>query len=320
MAPHARAPLFSTEFHLAMIETEETPALAGPSRNNALDPNAAPPATPASDRFEMVIRPASGWTAVDWREMYEYRELLFFLVWRDISVRYKQTVLGGAWAILQPLIMVAIFSFMMRYANIETPMNLPPVVFVFAALVPWTMFAQGMPAAANSLISALNMVTKVYFPRLFLPITAAAVYLVDGVLSLLIFAPILLYYGIVPQWTIIFVPLLFLLTLIATLSLGVLLAGLTLFYRDFRHIVPFMIQILMYVTGLFYPISMIPAKYHALLSLNPMFGIIDAYRAAILGTPMHWDCFLISSSVAIGLFIFSLRYFRRAERLFADYV
>lgn len=299
-----------------MIETEETLAIPAPSRNDAPSPDAAP----QSDAPELVIRPATGWTAVDWREMYEYRELLFFLVWRDISVRYKQTILGGAWAILQPLIMVAIFSFMTRYAKIEMPMGLPQPVFIFAALIPWTMFSQGLPAAATSLIQSLNMVTKVYFPRLFLPITAAAVYLVDGALSFLVYGLILFQYGIVPQWTIIFLPFLFLLTLIAALSMGVLLAGLTLFYRDFRHIVPFMVQILMYVSGLFFPISMIPSKYHALLSLNPMFGIIDAYRAAILGTPMHWDCFLISSSVAIGLFIFSVRYFRRAERLFADYI
>lgn len=299
-----------------MIETEETLAVPAPSRNDAPSPNAAP----ASDATELVIRPATGWTAVDWREMYEYRELLFFLIWRDISVRYKQTVLGGAWAILQPLIMVAIFSFMTRYAEIEMPMGLPQPVFIFAALIPWTMFSQGLPAAANSLVASLNMVTKVYFPRLFLPITAAAVFLVDGALSFLVYGLILFQYGIVPQWTIILLPFLFLLTLIAALSVGILLAGLTLFYRDFRHIVPFMVQILMYVSGLFFPISMIPAKYHALLSLNPMFGIIDAYRAAILGTPMHWDCFFISSSVAIGLFIFSVRYFRRAERLFADYI
>ncbi len=311
------------EPHLVMIETEETLAIPSQSRNDASGRDAhasSPSSADAAETHDLIIRPTSGWLAINWREMYEYRELLAFLVWRDISVRYKQTVLGAAWAILQPLIMVMIFSFMMRYANIKTPMDLPLVVYVFAALIPWTMFAQGMPAAANSLIASLHMVTKVYFPRLFLPITAAAVFLVDGALSFLVYGVILLYYGIAPQWTIIFLPLLFLLTLVATLSMGVLLAGLTLFYRDFKHIVPFMVQILMYVSGLFFPPSLIPEKYHALLSLNPMFGIIDAYRAAILGTPMYWNCFLISSSVAIGLFIFSIYYFRRTERLFADYV
>lgn len=306
-----------------MIETQETPAIPSQSRNDALDPEAAQSDSPdfgAPEASELVIRPMSGWLAINWREMYEYRELLAFFIWRDISARYKQTILGGAWAILQPLIMVAIFSFMTRYAKIEMPMNLPYPVFIFAALIPWTMFAQGMPAAANSLITALNMVTKVYFPRLFMPVSAAAVFLVDGALSFLVYGLILFAYGVVPHWTIVFLPLLFLLTLIATLSIGVLLAGLTLFYRDFKHIVPFMVQIMMYVSGIFFPVSMIPAKYHWVLALNPMFGIIDAYRAAILGTPMYWDCFLISSGVAIGLFTFSIYYFRRTERLFADYV
>ena len=216
--------------------------------------------------------------------------------------------------------MVAIFSFMTRYAKIQMPMNLPYPDFIFAAQIPCTMIAQGMPAAANSLIGSLNMVTKVYFPRLFMPVSAAAVFLVDGALSFLVYGLILCYYGITPQWTIVFLPLLFLLTLIATLSIGVLLAGLTLFYRDFKHVVPFMVQIMMYVSGIFFPVSMIPEKYHWFVSLNPMFGIIDAYRAAILGTPLAWDCFLISSAVAIGLFVFSIYYFRRTERLFADYV
>jgi len=306
-----------------MIETEETLAIPSQSRSDARPQDASQPAPSdlgAVETPELVIRPASGWMALNWREMYEYRELLAFLIWRDISVRYKQTILGGAWAVLQPLIMVVIFSFMTRYAKIQMPMDLPYPVFIFAALIPWTMFSQGMPAAANSLIQSLNMVTKVYFPRLFLPITAAAVFLVDGAISFLVYGLILFHYGITPQWTIVFLPLLFLMTLIASLSIGVLLAGLTLFYRDFKHIVPFLVQILMYVSGIFFPIGMIPEKYHALLSLNPMFGLIDAFRAAILGTPMYWNCFLISSSVAIGLFTFSIYYFRRTERLFADYI
>lgn len=307
-----------------MIETEETPAASSPSRSDSRDHQTAAQSEAADfdapEIHELVIRPTSGWMAINWREMYEYRELLAFFIWRDISARYKQTILGAAWAVLQPLIMVVIFSLTARYVNIKMPMGLPYPVYIFAALIPWMMFSQGMPAAANSLVSSLNMVTKVYFPRLFMPVTAAAVFLIDGAISFLIYGAILFYYGIAPQWTIIFLPFLFLLTLIATLSIGVLLAGLTLFYRDFKHIVPFMIQIMMYVSGIFFPADMIPGKYRALWSLNPMFGIIDAYRAAILGTPLSWDCFLISSAVAIGLFTFSIYYFRRTERLFADYV
>lgn len=306
-----------------MIETEETLALPNRPLGEARNQGAARPDpvdSAADDAPELVIRPRSGWAAINWGEMYDYRELLAFFVWRDISARYKQTILGGAWAVLQPLIMVVIFSLTARYVNIKMPMGLPYPVYIFAALIPWAMFSQGMPAAATSLISSLNMVTKVYFPRLFMPVTAAAVFLVDGAISFAIYGLILLYYGIAPQWTIVFLPLLFLLTLIATLSMGVLLAALTLFYRDFKHVVPFMIQIMMYVSGIFFPADLVPIKYRLVWSLNPMFGIIDAYRAAILGTPLHWECFLISSTVAIGLFTFSVYYFRRTERLFADYV
>ena len=245
-----------------------------------------------------MIKPTSGWIAIDWKEIYDYRELLAFFVWRDISARYKQTILGPAWAILQPLIMMVIFTFVASVAKIPTPMDLPFPVCVFAALIPWSMFSQGMPASANSLITSLHMVTKVYFPRLFLPITAASVFLVDAVITLVLYGGILLYYQIVPQWTVVFVPALILLTLIATLSIGVLLSGLTLFYRDFRHIVPFLMQILMFVTPIYYSIGNIRrAVIPLVLSLNPMFGITDAFRSCILGTPMYWGCFLISSTV-----------------------
>jgi lipopolysaccharide transport system permease protein len=201
------------------------------------------------------------------------------------------------------------------------PAGIPTPVFVFAALIPWTMFAQGMPAAANSLITSLSMVTKVYFPRLFLPITAASVFLVDGVLSVAVYGLMLLFYGVTPAWTIVFLPFFFALTLVASLSLGILLAGLTLFYRDFKHIVPFLVQIIFYVTPIFWLIDpMVPPRYRPLLSLNPMFGIADTFRATVLGLPIQWDCFLISSGVAVGLFLFAIHYFRRTERMFADYV
>lgn len=302
-----------------MLETQ--PTSASPQRSSdefAADLDAISGEGP---EHEVVIKPSSGWLAVNWGEMFEYRELLVFLIWRDISARYKQTILGGAWAILQPLITMVIFTFISRLAKIPMPNDLPVPVCVFAALIPWTMFSQGMPAAAGSLIANLNMVTKVYFPRLFLPVTAAAVFLVDGLLSVGVYALMLLYYGITPAWTIVFLPFFFLLTLVASLSMGVLLAGLTLFYRDFKHIVPFLVQIMLYVTPIFYTINpTVPAKYRWFLSLNPMFGITDAFRGSVLGLPIQWDCFLISTASAITLFLFAIHYFRRSERMFADYV
>ena len=252
--------------------------------------------------------------------------MLFFFVWRDISARYKQTVLGSAWAVIQPLLMMAIFTFVAKFAGIHPPKihgaEIPYPVFVYAGLIPWTLFSQGMPQSALSLVVNYHMMTKVYFPRLFLPVTAAAVFLVDLVYSLGIYAVILLFYGIPPAWTCVFLPFLVLLTLIGTLSMGVLLSALTLFYRDFRHVVPFLVQIMMYVTPVFYPASMITdtrPRLGWLLALNPMFGIIDAYRGLILGAPLNVPCLLISSTSGVLLFTFALFYFRKTERRFADF-
>jgi lipopolysaccharide transport system permease protein len=308
-----------------MIQTEETleSPPSGPRAGESTDGESSRDAAPsahAAEFPEFVIRPTTGWLAIDWKEIYNYRELLAFFIWRDVSARYKQTILGPAWAVLQPLIMMTIFTFVARFARIGTPMGLPYPVCVFAALIPWSIFSQGMPASAYSLITSLNMVTKVYFPRLFLPITAASVFLVDGVITLVLYGGILWYYQIAPQWTVVFVPLLILLTLVAALSFGVLLSGLTLFYRDFKHLVPFLVQIMMYLTPIFYTAGNISAKYHWFLSLNPMFGIAEAFRSCILGTPMYWTSFLISSTTAIVLFVFAVFYFRRTERMFADYV
>lgn len=309
---------------LVMIQTEETLGSPPSELHAGLTRDGEPRRDGSSpidaEPHQMVIKPTSGWIAVDWKEIYNYHELLVFFIWRDISARYKQTILGGAWAVLQPLIMMVIFTFVARFARIPMPMDLPYPVCVFAALIPWSIFSQGMPASANSLINSLHMVTKVYFPRVFLPTAAASIFLVDGMIALLLYGGILFYYHITPQWTIVFVPALMALTLIATLSFGILLSGLTLFYRDFKHIVPFLIQVMMYVTPIFYSIQNVPEKYHWFLSLNPMFGIAEAFRSCILGTPMYWSCFLISSATAITLFVFAVFYFRRTERMFADYV
>lgn len=257
---------------------------------------------------------------IDWEELWAYHELLWFFVWRDISVRYKQTVLGSAWAILQPLMLMTIFTIVFgRFAKFDSQ-GLPYPVFVFAGLIPWTMFSQGFPQAALSLINQHNLLTKVYFPRIFVPVAAALVFVVDMAFSLGLYAVILLYYRIVPSWTIIFLPVLIFLTLIATLSIGLMLAALTVFYRDFKNIVPFLTQIFMYVTPVIYPAHLITRPlYRWILSLNPMFGLVTAYRSAILG--LEWDFSSLAISVASGviLFAFSVFYFRRTERRFADF-
>ncbi len=269
---------------------------------------------------EVTIQPRSGWIAIDWGEMWSHRELLGFLIWREFSVRYKQTVLGPAWAIFQPMIMMTIFSVIFgRFAKID-PGGVPYPVFVFAGLIPWTLFSQGMSQAALSLVSQQHLLTKVYFPRLFVPIAAAAVFLVDLLISLVLYAGVLLYYGVVPSWGTVWLVLLIPLTMIATLSIGLSLAALTIFYRDVKHIVPFLTQLLMYVTPVIYPANLIRPPWKFLLALNPMFGIVDAYRSAILGTGWNFLTLGISTTSAVGLFLFAVFYFRRVERHFADFV
>jgi lipopolysaccharide transport system permease protein len=303
-----------------MIQTGDLPIT--PPNAALLQPTSSPGGSPNGDlaeSFELVIRPQTGWIGINWNEMIAHRDLLFYMVWRDMLVRYKQTVLGPAWAILQPLILMLIFTFVFgRVAQIR-PKGFDYPVFVFAGLIPWTLFSQGMAQSALSLINQQNLLTKVYFPRLFVPIAAACVFLVDLAISLVIYAVVLLYYRTVPSWTIIFLPPLVLLTLIATLAFGILISALTVFYRDFKHIVPFLTQIFMFITPVIYPADMLTRNYQWVLAFNPMFGIVSAYRWAILGLDWNFPILAISTVSALGLFVFAVFYFRRTERRFADF-
>lgn len=277
----------------------------------------------ADNSFELVLRPRLGWIVVDWKELWAYRELLWFLVWRDISVRYKQTVLGSAWAIIQPLVLMLIFSIIfgrfVKVGSLIESLGVPYPVFVFAGLIPWTLFSQGFSNAAPSLVNQQQLLTKVYFPRIYVPISSACVFVVDLLISLGLYALVLLYYQITPSRTIIFLPLLVLMTIIATLGVGLTLAALTVFYRDVKHVVPFLMQILLYVTPVIYPAAAITRPlYRYILSLNPMFGLVTAYRSSILG--LEWDLasLTISTVSALAIFLFGTLYFYKTERRFAD--
>jgi lipopolysaccharide transport system permease protein len=304
-----------------MTKTEDSVILqaqAQPAAVNVLRNGVSTPVEHDVDFPEMIIRPRSGWIGINWREMWSHRELLGFLIWRDISVRYKQTALGPAWAVFQPMIMMAIFTLIFgRFAKIDS-LGFPYAVFVFPGLIPWSLFSQGMPQAALSLINQQQMLTKVYFPRLFVPIAAAAVFVVDLLISLALYAIVLLYYGVVPSWGTLWLLFLIPLTIIATLAIGVMMAALTVFYRDFKHVVPFMVQIMMYTTPVVFPSSILGPRWQALLSLNPMFGIVNAYRSAILGVRWNIPSLAISTASALVLFVFAIFYFRRVERHFAD--
>jgi lipopolysaccharide transport system permease protein len=277
-------------------------------------PNVRPDST---EDAETLIRPRYGWIGVDVRELWRSRELLYFLIWRDVKIRYKQTTLGVAWAVLQPLFTMAIFTVIFgRFAGIPSE-GVPYAVFVFAGLIPWTFFANGVMQAGQSLVNQQAMLTKVYFPRLFIPTAAAGAFLVDLLISFGLYAFILAACRIVPSWQVVFLPGLIALTILTVLGAAYTLAALTVLYRDFRYVIPFMIQALMYLSPVIYPAGMLQ-RYRLLLAINPMCGIIDGYRSAILGTPWDLLSLVISSTSAVALFFFGLFYFRKVERRFAD--
>lgn len=272
----------------------------------------------ASSLKELVLRPQSGWIGVNWRELFERRELLYFFVWRDIKVRYAQTALGVAWGLLQPLMMMLIFSFIFgRFAKIPSD-GIPYSLFVFAGLLPWTLYANGVTQGGQSLINQQSMLTKVYLPRLFLPTAAVGVFLVDLVTSFLLYGVILAWYSYVPRLTTLVVPGLVLLTMLFTLGCTYILSAVTLLYRDFRFLIPFFVQIMMYLSPVIYPARMLPRRLQPIVNLNPLVGIIESFRSAILGTPWNIPALLTSIVMSLAIFVLGLFYFRKIERRFAD--
>jgi lipopolysaccharide transport system permease protein len=267
---------------------------------------------------ELVIQPRSGWIAIDWRELWNAREILAFLILRDVKVRYKQTVLGVLWAALQPLFTMLIFTVIFgRFAKIPSE-GMPYAVFVFAGLLPWTFFSNAVGQASGSLVNQQALLTKIYLPRLFVPGAAVGGGLVDLGISGVVFLAIMAYYRIWPNWGFLAIPFLVALTAAAALGIGLALAALTITYRDFRYVVPFMIQSWMYISPVIYPVSVVPTRYQWLLALNPMAGIIDAFRSALLGLPWNFMTLAISSTSSLVLLAYGLFYFRKTERRFAD--
>lgn len=267
---------------------------------------------------ELEIRPRSGWIAVDWRELWDGRELFFFLALRDIKVRYKQTALGVAWVLLQPLIAMAIFTVIFgRFAKIPSD-GLPYPLFVLAGLLPWNFFSNVITQASQSLLNQQALLTKIYMPRLFIPASPAMGALMDLGISFSILLVMMVFYGVSPGVGIVFLPVLTLICMLSALGVGIWLAAVTVSYRDFRYVVPFMVQIWLYVSPVVYPASLVPAQWRWLLALNPMTGVIDSYRSVLLGTPFDATQLLMSAGISILLFIVGVRYFRKTERRFAD--
>jgi lipopolysaccharide transport system permease protein len=278
---------------------------------------------PVSQEAEVptiILRPPRKWVPVDFKELWEYRELLYFFTWRDVKLRYKQTGLGIAWAIIQPLFMMVIFSvFFGGLAKIPSD-GIPYPLFTLAALLPWTLFAEGMTRSTISMVSNANIMTKVYFPRLIMPTASIMSPLVDFCVAFGILIIMMAYYGFVPTINVIFLPLLIIFAMMTSLAIGLWLSALNVKYRDFQYTVPFLIQIWLFASPVVYPASMIPQQWQFIYAMNPMSGVIEGFRWALLGTNPPSMMIFISLGVVIALLVSGVFYFRRMEQYFADIV
>ncbi len=267
-----------------------------------------------------VVEPSRGWLSLRLREIWQYRELLYFLTWRDVKVRYKQTAIGFLWAVLQPATKMLVFSLVFgRLAKIGSE-GFPYPVFVYAGLLPWEFFAGAVTRSGESVVGSANLIRKVYFSRIIIPIAAVGACLVDFAVSFGILIVLMIFYGIVPTLNVLMVVPLVMAVVIAALGVGMLISALNVAYRDFRYVLPFLIQIWMFLTPVIYPVGILNGPWKWVAHVNPMAGIVGGYRSAILGTPFRWTELGVSTLAAAVLFACGLVYFRRMERWFADIV
>jgi lipopolysaccharide transport system permease protein len=278
-------------------------------------------ATSSSMLLPTRIEPIKRWGSIGFKELWEFRELLYFFVWRDIKVRYKQTVMGMLWGIIQPLFTMIIFSlFFGGLAGVPSD-GLPYPIFSFTALVPWTFFANALSLGSNSLVSNASMIKKIYFPRLMMPAATVLAGLVDFVIAFIFLLGIMLFYGIKPTSNIIWLPFFLVLTVITSLGVSLWLAAMNVHFRDVRYVVPFLVQAWMFITPIAYPSSMLSQPWLTLYSLNPMAGVVEGFRWALLGTDTApGPMIVVSSLAALGIFVGGIFYFRYLEQTFADVI
>ncbi|UCG14841.1 MAG: ABC transporter permease [Deltaproteobacteria bacterium] len=269
----------------------------------------------------VLIRPTRGWVSLKLDELWEYRELLYFLTWRDIKVRYKQTVLGAGWAIIQPFFTMVVFSlFFGKLAKVPSD-GIPYPIFAYAALVPWSFFANGLNQSSNSLVGNANLIKKVYFPRLVIPLSGVISGLVDFSLAFAVLLAMMLFYGIFPTINIIWLPFLLTLGFVTSLGVGLWLSAMNVQFRDVRYTVPFLVQFWLFATPIAYPSSLLAEPWRTLFGLNPMVGVVEGFRWALLGTDTApGPIIVVSSLMALALLVGGAFYFRRMERTFADVV
>jgi lipopolysaccharide transport system permease protein len=279
---------------------------------------AHPPAPPVT---RTVIEASEGWRALDLAELWRYRELLYFLVWRDVKVRYKQTALGAAWAILQPLVAMAIFTvFLGLFVRVPSD-GLPYPLFVYAGLLLWTYFANALTAASTGLVGNANLISKVYFPRLLVPIASVLAGVIDFAIGFVLLLLLLVFYGYTPGLWLLLTPLFVGFAMVTAVAVGTLLSALNVQYRDVRYAIPFLLQVWMFATPVVYPASVVPERFRGLYGLNPMAGIVESFRWALFGTGQPPGALqVVSLLTVLALLALGLLYFRRTERVFADVV
>lgn len=284
--------------------------------------------TSASDAVTVVppvhsyrVQPSHGWVSLKFRELWQYRELLYFLIWRDVKVRYKQTALGAAWAIIQPLMTMVVFSlFFGRLAKVPSD-GLPYPLFSFAALVPWTFFAHGLAHASHSLVGSASLIKKVYFPRLMIPFASVLAGVIDFVLAFVVLLGMMVYYGIFPTANVVYLPLLLLLALVTSVGVGLWLSALNVEFRDVRYIIPFITQFWLFATPIAYSSRLLSEPWRTWYGLNPMVGVVEGFRWALLGTQTApGPMVAVSAGAALLLLLTGALYFRRMEKTFADIV
>ena len=266
----------------------------------------------------IVIRPSQGWIGLGALELWKHRDLAYFLVWRDLKVRYKQTAFGAAWAVLQPVALMLVFSAFLGQIEGIGASAIPYPLFALSGLVPWTLFAQSLSGASNSLVNSQNLISKVYFPRLLLPLSAVASYVVDFLIASVVLVIAMLLFGRVPPATFLWVPILGLFTVVVALAVGLWLAAINVRYRDVKYAIPFLIQLWLFASPVAYSSGLVPETLRVLFSVNPMTGVIEGFRWAALGGPFPDTTMVVSAAATLAILVGGLAYFRRVERTFAD--
>ncbi len=266
------------------------------------------------------IRPSRPWSFIDLPDVWAHRELFYFLVWRDLKVRYKQTLLGALWVILQPGLMTLIFMvFLGMIVRVPTP-GIPYPLFLYAALLPWTFFSNAVASSSYSLVASAHMITKVYFPRVLVPAAMVTVRLSDFLIAFVILVGLVIYYGIHPSWSVLLLPLLVIHLTLLAIAIGFLLSAVNVKYRDVGTVIPVLLQLWMFASPIVYPSSMVPQRWKMIYDLNPLAGIIENFRASLFGLPVNWISMLISGGITLALLFYSAHVFRQMEDQFADVI